>query len=540
MLLVGHVTKEGAIAGPRVLEHLVDVVLQFEGERDAPTARCAARRIASVRPTRSASSRCARRGLVEVGDASVVVRGRDGHPPLGSVVPSTLEGTRPLLVEVQALVASKRIGRRRVASPSGIDRGDKVVYPHHGAGKIVKKEKKEILGQQREYLTIQILYNDMTVMVPSENADRAGLRKVIGEETVDEVLAVLRDDGSADAEELEPPVQAQPRQDQDRRHLRARRGRAEPVDPGARQGPLDRREADVRRAKKILASELMYARDMDEDEAIDFLENLLEDIGRRGRPALADDCPRAPARRRCGTPGSPDGVRRSRRRGANFVRFEHAIRSVGPWRSGRGACSPRRYQGGRPRPRVVVRALLARAARLWLVVITAAGLLLGYLLGGVLGRGSLRARGPSTGPPTRRSGGGAQGGRRLGGWSWACGGGPRRRRRAPQPRSSGPTSRSVVLVVAYVFSRIAAAQARRHPAPGRDPLAPQLPPVPPRLVDTSAIIDGRLVDVVRTKFLSGAIVVPTLRARRAAAGGRLEPTRSSGPAAGAASSSSRS
>ena len=67
--------------------------------------------------------------------------------------------------------------------------GDKVVYPHHGAGKIVKKEQKEILGQKREYLTIQILYNDMTVMVPTENADKAGLRKVIGEETVDEVLA---------------------------------------------------------------------------------------------------------------------------------------------------------------------------------------------------------------------------------------------------------------------------------------------------------------------------------------------------------------
>ena len=56
--------------------------------------------------------------------------------------------------------------------------GDKVVYPHHGAGKIIKKELKEILGSRREYLTIQILYNDMTVMVPCENAEAAGLRKV--------------------------------------------------------------------------------------------------------------------------------------------------------------------------------------------------------------------------------------------------------------------------------------------------------------------------------------------------------------------------
>ena len=52
------------------------------------------------------------------------------------------------------------------------DVGDKVVYPHHGAGTVVKKEKREILGQTREYLTIQILHNDMTVNVPVENAEQ--------------------------------------------------------------------------------------------------------------------------------------------------------------------------------------------------------------------------------------------------------------------------------------------------------------------------------------------------------------------------------
>ena len=50
--------------------------------------------------------------------------------------------------------------------------GDKVVYPHHGAGKIMKIEQKEVLGQQREYLTIQILHNDMTVMVPVDGVRR--------------------------------------------------------------------------------------------------------------------------------------------------------------------------------------------------------------------------------------------------------------------------------------------------------------------------------------------------------------------------------
>ena len=123
--------------------------------------------------------------------------------------------------------------------------GDNVVYPHHGAGKVLKKEKKDVLGEEREYLTIKILHNDMTVMVPCENAGKAGLRRVIDEETVKKVLAVLRDDVQPDAEELEPPLQAQPRQDQDRRHLRARRGRSQPRHPRAREGPLDRREADV-------------------------------------------------------------------------------------------------------------------------------------------------------------------------------------------------------------------------------------------------------------------------------------------------------
>ena len=68
--------------------------------------------------------------------------------------------------------------------------GDKVVYPHHGAGTVVKKETRTILGQEREYLTIKILHNDMTVNVPTENADRVGLRKVIDEEMVVRVVKV--------------------------------------------------------------------------------------------------------------------------------------------------------------------------------------------------------------------------------------------------------------------------------------------------------------------------------------------------------------
>ena len=66
--------------------------------------------------------------------------------------------------------------------------GDKVVYPHHGAGTVVKREKREVLGQTREYLTIKILHNDMTVNVPTVNAEMVGLRWVFDQEMVEVVV----------------------------------------------------------------------------------------------------------------------------------------------------------------------------------------------------------------------------------------------------------------------------------------------------------------------------------------------------------------
>jgi CarD family transcriptional regulator len=74
--------------------------------------------------------------------------------------------------------------------------GDNVVYPHHGAGTIVKREVREILGEKREYLTIKILHNDMTVNVPADNAERVGLRKVIDEEAVKKVVKYLTSGGT--------------------------------------------------------------------------------------------------------------------------------------------------------------------------------------------------------------------------------------------------------------------------------------------------------------------------------------------------------
>ena len=120
VLLVGHVTKEGALAGPRVLEHLVDCVLQFEGERERTyrTLRALKNRFGSTNDVGVFEMR--QDGLVEVADASARFVGEATRAP-GSVVLAAMEGSRPLLVEVQALVSpSELVPPRRIAN--GIDR----------------------------------------------------------------------------------------------------------------------------------------------------------------------------------------------------------------------------------------------------------------------------------------------------------------------------------------------------------------------------------------------------------------------------------
>src|ERR687891_2410199 len=75
---------------------------------------------------------------------------------------------------------------------STFDVGDKVVYPHHGAAVIERREKKEVFGETREYLVLKLAYGDLTLMVPCDNTDEVGLREVINDEEVEEVFAVLR------------------------------------------------------------------------------------------------------------------------------------------------------------------------------------------------------------------------------------------------------------------------------------------------------------------------------------------------------------
>jgi DNA repair protein RadA/Sms len=119
-LLVGHVTKEGSLAGPRVLEHLVDCVLSFEGERERTyrTLRALKNRFGSTNEVGVFEMH--EEGLVEVEDASARFVNEATRAP-GSVVLCAIEGSRPLLVEVQALVApSEIVPPRRVAN--GVDR----------------------------------------------------------------------------------------------------------------------------------------------------------------------------------------------------------------------------------------------------------------------------------------------------------------------------------------------------------------------------------------------------------------------------------
>ncbi|MFI4977471.1 MAG: CarD family transcriptional regulator [Solirubrobacterales bacterium] len=155
--------------------------------------------------------------------------------------------------------------------------GDHVVYPHHGAGKVLKKEKMEMLGERREYLTIKILHNDMTVRVPTENAGLAGLRRVIDEETVKKVLDVLRDEVS------EMPKNWNRRFKHNRDKIKT--GDIYELAEVVRNLSLRESEKGLStgekqmftRAKKILASELMYALDKDEEEAENYLDELLAD-----------------------------------------------------------------------------------------------------------------------------------------------------------------------------------------------------------------------------------------------------------------------
>lgn len=120
MVLIGHITKDGAIAGPKVLEHMVDCVLQFEGDRDHAfrLLRPLKNRFGSTNELGIYEMRGS--GLAVVEDPSRVLLGERGARPSGVCVAGALDGMRPLLIEVQALVSSAVYGTPQ-RSATGFD-----------------------------------------------------------------------------------------------------------------------------------------------------------------------------------------------------------------------------------------------------------------------------------------------------------------------------------------------------------------------------------------------------------------------------------
>ena len=116
VLLVGHVTKDGSLAGPRILEHMVDTVLYFEGDTSSRY-----RVIRSIKNRYGAVNELGvfamtDKGLKEVSNPSAIFLSKHGEQVSGSVIMVTREGTRPLLVEVQALVDTSHLGNPRRVS----------------------------------------------------------------------------------------------------------------------------------------------------------------------------------------------------------------------------------------------------------------------------------------------------------------------------------------------------------------------------------------------------------------------------------------
>src|SRR4029078_4607306 len=163
------------------------------------------------------------------------------------------------------------------APPANYKVGDHVVYPHHGAGKVEKKEMKELLGETRQKLNIRIIHNDMTVMVPCEKAGQVGLRNIIGASAVKKVMGVLTDDVSA------MPKKRKRRFKYNREKIKTgdiyelaevvRNLAIREMEKGLSTGEKQM----YTRAKKILASEFMYALDKDEEGAEEYLDGLLEE-----------------------------------------------------------------------------------------------------------------------------------------------------------------------------------------------------------------------------------------------------------------------
>jgi CarD family transcriptional regulator len=156
--------------------------------------------------------------------------------------------------------------------------GDTVVCPHHGAGRILEIIQQDFQGTSQCYYSIQILHNDMNIKLPVEGTDRAGIRPVIPEIMVAEVIGVLRDDPTL------MPVNWNRRV----KHNREKIGSGDPLELADVVRNLALRDAEkglstgekqmFGKVKRMLASELMYAKSICLEDATSFLDGVLTEI----------------------------------------------------------------------------------------------------------------------------------------------------------------------------------------------------------------------------------------------------------------------
>jgi CarD family transcriptional regulator len=163
--------------------------------------------------------------------------------------------------------------------------GDTVFCTHHGAGRIQEVLEQDFQGEPRRFYRIRTLQNDMTIMVPVDGAEKAGIRPVISEPMVEEVLGVLRDDPT------KMPLNWNRRVKHNREKLKTgdaleiadviRNLALRDYDKGLSTGEKQM----FSKVKRILASELMYAKHMRLDDALAFLDGVLSEICKRPRYA---------------------------------------------------------------------------------------------------------------------------------------------------------------------------------------------------------------------------------------------------------------
>ena len=133
--------------------------------------------------------------------------------------------------------------------------GETVVYPHHGAARIIKIQDRKVRGETRVYLTLEVAQGDLTIMVPAENVEEIGVRDVVDQDGLEHVFEVLR------TEQVEEPTN----------WSRRYKANQETIASGA----VEKRM--LAKARQILVSELALAQKVEETAAEQILDEVLAD-----------------------------------------------------------------------------------------------------------------------------------------------------------------------------------------------------------------------------------------------------------------------